>query len=790
MNLKKITIIALLVVVQAAAVLPAAASAQAVSTSEDKPVVVQGEVVQPDGTSKTYSEKLAAPTSAEQPAANAPANTQQNAPVAEEVPADDAAPTDEETTITPNSTETPATPEIPAQGTPDPTTNTPANVPSTNNTPSQTPTTNKPATPAFDAASTLGTDQLVLTINGNKMYQNGQTYTAAQPMAAKNGVSYIAARSFVDRVGLKLTYDAKTKETVIKKGTDELRFKLGTDTYTVNGVPTKMKGTSYQEKNTFMVPLTSITKALAIPYKIDYKTQTISLTISSKPTASFTVQPQTIIAGETNVTYQTKSSSPSGYAIVNERWEGRQDIFTDPGTYTVSYSVQDSQGQWSDPFTQQIKVEAPNQPPVAQFATDKDTYRQGEPVTFTDQSYDPDGVLPEANSRTWENQKGAYFTAGPQNITLTVTDEDGATDTFTKTITITDEVLYTQDEYNALFIPIGTKFLFDGGSVPAMKKVNRYDSFEDVTLYRSNSPESVYETGKVYEDTISGKVRFMVHHANYTGKRVTMYVVATNNNATPTTIRTLDSGFGGPSPYATAAGKVSVQRYHQAIIQGTKRSSVTLQPGESKVILTELNAIPMANKTVISLLADVDSTQPIKYSTLMIPTGDDPIEAANVLPTAKRDGVHNRGTYPLATKIINVFDAVGGATPTKLLIGDNNDDLNLVGVDAPNNMPESNLGNFGVLYKVKLDYVAPNTLITFNGRGGKYAGWIVVNGQIVELAAPGLGLVGAALNTSNEAGVLYRTGNVAESVELEFTPAPGSNLAVNLIFSQMPQVKQ
>lgn len=792
MNLKKITIIALLVVVQAAAVLPSA-SAATVTPSDKTAVAAQAQPTTETTKSQTANTATPGTTTEVKPVQEEQVPQDGTSLPNEGQPTDANAPTNTEQ---PTVDGQPADGEMQTDGEGEPTIEAPPSTPAQNPTPTQnpttnTPTTNPPATPAIDfAAATAGNDKLILVINGDKMYQKGQTYTAAQPMTAKNGVSYIAVRSFVDRVGLKLTYDAKTKETVISKGSDELRFKLGTDTYTVNGVPTKMKGASFQQKNTFMVPLTSITQALGIPYTIDYKAKTITLTISSKPVASFTVEPKEIIAGETMVTYNTKSESPSGYEIVDERWEGRQDIFNDPGVYTISYSVQDSKGQWSDPYTQTITVEAPNVPPVAQFTTDKETYRMGEPITYTDQSYDPDGVLPEANSRVWENQKGAYFTPGPQTITLTVTDSDGATSTISKTITITDEMLYTQDEYNALFVPVGSKFLFDGGSVPPMHKIEHLDTMEDVTLYRSNSPESVYNTGKLYEDTLSGKVRFMIHHANYTKQRVTMYVVATNNNATPTTIETLDSGFGGPSPFAMAAGKVSVQRYHQSVMDGSKKTTVTLQPGESKIILTELNAIPMANETVISLIADVNSSQPITYSTLMIDPSLDPIQEAKNLPVVARDGVHNRGTYPLATKIFQVFEPVGGATPSKLVLGDNSSDPNLVGTDAPFNTVESNAGNFGVLYKIHLESVAPNTLITFNGRGGKYLGWIVVNGQLVELSAQSMGLVGAGLNTSSEAGVIYRTGNTAESVDLEFTPAPGSNLSVNLLFTQMPARKQ
>ncbi|OWA37018.1 hypothetical protein B9G55_02780 [Saccharibacillus sp. O16] len=825
MNLKKITIIALLVVVQAAAVLPSA-SAASVTPSSSTPAAAQtpATTIQSAQTETTKAEATKAETTKTETTNTQKVNTttsgtttevkpvqgEQNlqgataqptegqptdptAPTTGNPPATDGQPVDGQPSVnepTEPGAETPTTNPTQSPTQTPPAANTPStNTPSTNTPTTNTPATSTPSTPAVDfAAATADNGKLILVINGNKMYQKGQTFTAAQPMTAKNGVSYIAVRSFVDRVGLKLTYDAKTRETVISKAGDELRFKIGTDTYTVNGVPTKMKGASFQQKNTFMVPLTSITQALKIPYTIDYKTKTITLNIVSKPTASFTVEPKKIVAGETNVTYNTKSTSPSGYQIVDERWEGRQDVFTDPGTYTVTYSVQDSMGQWSDPYSQTITVTAPNVPPVAQFTTDKDTYRMGEPITYNDQSYDPDGTLPEANSRTWENQKGAFFTPGPQTIVLTVTDSEGAKSSVSKTITITDETLYTPDEYNALFVPVGNKFLFDGGAVPTMPKVQHNDTQENVTLYRSNSPESVYNTGKLYEDTLSGDVRFMIHHANYTNQKATMYVVATNNNATPTTIDTLDSGFGGPSPFAMAAGKVSVQRYHQAVRDGNKRTSVTLQPGESKVILTELNAIPMANGMVISLIADVNSSQPITYSTLMIDSSLDPIEQAKLLPVVPRDGVHNRGTYPQATKIVEVTEQVG-LTPSKLVLGDNDSDPNLNGVDAPYSTSESNAGNFGVLYKIHLDNVAPNTLITFNGRGGKYLGWIVVNGELVELSAQSMGLVGAGLNTSSEAGVLYRTGSTSQTVDLEFTPAPGSNLSVNLIFSQMPPVK-
>ena len=78
--------------------------------------------------------------------------------------------------------------------------------------------------------------ELILYFNSTKMVQDGVTYNAPQPMQVKKGVSYVPIRALVDRVGFKVTYDKKTKETIITKGSNELRFKTDSSKYTVNGV--------------------------------------------------------------------------------------------------------------------------------------------------------------------------------------------------------------------------------------------------------------------------------------------------------------------------------------------------------------------------------------------------------------------------------------------------------------------------------------------------------------------------------------------------------------------------
>ncbi len=669
-------------------------------------------------------------------------------------------PTGVDNTGTDGTTGTPTTPPV--------TTTPPTTVPPVNNTPSV-------VTDVYSG----GPNKLIFIMNSNQIYRDGKLYFSNQPMTVKDGVSYVSVRALVERVGLTLTYDSNTKETVMSKDGKELRFKTDSKYYTVNGVQSLMKGASFQQKGTFMVPLTSITAALNIPYTVQGKMVIMDLQV--KPTASFTVSPKDIYATQTTVTYKTQSKTADGTPIADERWTGREDVFAEAGAHVVTYQVMDASGQWSDPYSMTINVLPPNQPPVAMFTTNSDSYRMGELITYTDMSTDDENAITKVE---WSNNQLAFFTPGPQTITLTVTDKHGATGTYSKTINITNDSLYTADEFYPLFTPIGESFDFNGGDVPTRTIAPFQASSEPVRLIRSNSPERVLSEGIVYQEFANGPTRFMVHHLNETGKRVKMYVIATNPNATPANINQLAIGFGGPNQYATAVGKVSVDRYYQSLQSGKDTMNMTLQPGQSQIIFTPLSAGTMQNDTVISLFADVVSDSNIQYTVMMVDENADPMQAMNTLPKLDRDGIHNRGTYDNATRLIHIPDLIGN-TSVRLPMGDNNSDPNLIGTDPLSGTDASNAGNFGVLYKIKMDMVAPNTLITFNARGGRFSGYIFVNGVSTPIKR------NAAATTANDNVVLYRTGALdTEAVEIWFTAAPGSNLPVNLLFNQMPAKKQ
>lgn len=621
-----------------------------------------------------------------------------------------------------------------------------------------------------------GTDVLVLIANSNLMYQNGVEYKSPQPITVKKGVSYIALRSLVERFGLQVNYDSKTKETIIASGDKELRYKVGSSSYRVNGQATKMSGASYMQEGTFMVPITSAMQAFDMPYQWDNKTKRITIQLSAPPIAKFSVNEQEIFAKQTRVTVTNESKSPRGLQIVEEEWTGLQDYYDEPGTYTVSLRVRDERGEWSEPFSVTITVLKPNEPPVAEFQTDKTTYKMGEYIRYQDLSTDDDDVADL--KREWTNNKPAFFEPGDHTVTLKVTDKYGLSSEVSHTITITSETLYTFDEFNKVYTPVGEVFPFDGGSALGLKLLQPELSENNRKLYRSNSPENVKDNGILYQDNVAGGARIFLHHINKKSNNLQLYILVKNISDDPADFYIEHYGLAGPSPYPQQTGKMSTVRYFESFEKNDKVTEMQIKPNETKVVIPELNQRPLKPNDTYTLYADFHGSTTLEYTVVALDADKDVLtELPNLQPLAPDE--HIRGTYTNADRNFTVKEEVGKGE--RLVFADKINDKDLTGTDMLTYQDMVNKGNFGVLYRVKLEKVAPHTLIAFNSRSGSYSGAMLVNGQKVN--SPNQGLIKGV----DEASVVYRTGDYEESVEILFTPAAGSNMPVNLLFLPLPK---
>ncbi len=630
--------------------------------------------------------------------------------------------------------------------------------------------------PVHAEGSTDGQEKLILQQGSKRMIHNGTTVMSAQPLSAIKGVTYVAARSFMNEIYGTITYEAKSKQYVLSNGDNELRFTVGRTPYSLNGVSQYNGiGAPYLLKGTLMVPLRTVGQHFGLTLTYFSKDKKIELIWESKPVANFSVSNVNPYAQQTEVYYTDLSNHPRGLAIVDERWENNLTVFDQAGTYTVSHWVQDEAGVWSEPYTITITVKPPNQPPVAAFTTEKDSYKMGEFIRYIDQSTDDENLIV---SRVWTNDMNGFFEPGPQTVILRVTDVSGEVNEYSKTITIENETLYTREQFNLLYTEIGEKFAISGPDVLNLPIMSYDINPQPQTLIRANSPETIKEEGIYYEDVVAGDVRLMVHNFNGRSTPVKVYLIATNENNDDATVRVGPVGIGGPNPYVSGVARAVSGRFLESRLN-PKVSYVQIPAGQSRILVPEFSNKPVKPGNVYSMFADVTMNKNLKVQVVIVNAERNVfsyLPYLSVLPSHDR---HIRGTFEEANRTMIVNQTIGDVK-SRMILADNVIDTRLTGIDKTTNTPVLNAGNYGTLYTVRLNNVQPHTAIVVNPRGGHYAGAFNVNGSIVYTTNNGI------LSNPNEVGMLYKTGDAAESVTIIFTPASGSNLPINLLFMPMP----
>ncbi len=174
-------------------------------------------------------------------------------------------------------------------------------------------------------------------------------------------------------------------------------------------------------------------------------TETVTVSTSNQaPTSAFT-----FVATELSVVFSDSSSDTDG-TVDSWSWDfgdGNTSSSQNPthnyaseGTYTVSLTVTDDDGA-TNSSNQSVTVNLDNIPPISNFtytATDLE-------VTFVDSSSDSDGTVDsyswdfgDGNTSTSQNPVHSYSADGSYTVSLTVTDDQGATNTSNQTVTVSD----------------------------------------------------------------------------------------------------------------------------------------------------------------------------------------------------------------------------------------------------------------------------------------------------------------------------------------------------------------
>ncbi len=178
--------------------------------------------------------------------------------------------------------------------------------------------------------------------------------------------------------------------------------------------------------------------------------QFIYAVVKTPPNATFTSNPATLLTGE-NVTFNATASYDLDGQIKSCFWDfgdgntGTGNITThsylDNGTYTVTLTVTDNDGA-EDTALDTILVQ--NRPPTAQFTESAETVDTDAVIYFNaSDSYDLDGSIvsyfwnfDDGTNTTGMLVNHTYIDNGNYTVTLTVTDDDGATASVNTTKTV------------------------------------------------------------------------------------------------------------------------------------------------------------------------------------------------------------------------------------------------------------------------------------------------------------------------------------------------------------------
>jgi PKD repeat protein len=171
-------------------------------------------------------------------------------------------------------------------------------------------------------------------------------------------------------------------------------------------------------------------------------------TVSNKsPVASFTEDKTTVLTGE-SISFDASSSEDSDGSIISHLWDFGDEttafgvkvnhVYEDDGVYTVLLKVIDDDGATAS-ISAVITVS--NRPPVAFFTENATKVEKGEVIHFdASESYDLDGNIVryfwdfgDGTNATEVTVDHAYVEDGNYLVTLTVTDNDGASSSISDT---------------------------------------------------------------------------------------------------------------------------------------------------------------------------------------------------------------------------------------------------------------------------------------------------------------------------------------------------------------------
>ncbi|MHA6484269.1 stalk domain-containing protein [Paenibacillus sp. strain BS8-2] len=343
---------------------------------------------------------------------------------------------------------------------------------------------------ALDAPITSGTRYVVLYLDKQEAFLNGEQVSLDAPATIRDGRTFVPAKFLGDAFGMKVEWQEKTRTILMETPSYEILLDSDNKAAWVNGIQFKFDDVAMIKNGRLMVKLTWLSDYMGASYTYNHELRRVDVLFvkkpegnydpdqnNSKPVAKFAFGQTSYRIGEP-IKYVNLSYDPDAEGVRME-WEGNEEVFFKAGTYPVTLTVTDGKGNKSKPYTRHLVIE--------------------------DEVY-----LSKVEYPIYTKPIGGYIPTDWQTL------------------------------YAHYF------------NLPDLVKKVTEDKSR--TLLLSDSPETFTETGILYQDTINGKGRLYADHLNGTPNKVGFTILATNTTDQPVTIVTTNKGEVYPSIYAHLIG--------------------------------------------------------------------------------------------------------------------------------------------------------------------------------------------------------------------------------------------
>ncbi len=299
-------------------------------------------------------------------------------------------------------------------------------------------------------------------------------------------------------------------------------------------------------------------------------------------------------------------------------------------------------------------------------------------------------------------------------------------------------------------------------------------------LLLSDSPETVYGEGVLYQDTVVGEARLFFHHVNANDKPYRLAVLIENQSLRPAQVKVSQTGLGGPGFDFLQVGKQAQMEY----LKGGSSYQIDVPGRSSRSMAPRLEKLLIEKNALVNGIFDFKADRPVRIRVLFLPANADPLRFAETATVLPADQYRLRGTFEGKDRLVTPVKPYNAKMPwpVAVTLADNKLDQYQRGVDATDGSSTVNYGNYGVVYKLQWDYKQNGKLNYYlNPRGGEYAGGLTIKykDRMRHVATP-VNRIYFGTETVKESELVgsYEGGS---SVWFTFSPPGASNLPVRFV---------